>query len=200
MISIFSHLFKKKDDQDKGETTKKIEVSSDQAKAVKRLLENFQELDEEELIAFIENDPVLAKLPLKKRYEILESAKEYQQKLENPESEETEKQEKKEQEGRDPEQFLKEVFDWTEVNQSPWNDRSSWKWEIGKNEDNIQYINMKINASDLPTSFIDKNKEISDFEADLSTKGIEKLLKELQGKRIISIKEKSDKNWYLEIV
>ena len=91
MTSIFSKF--KKDDQKKGEQTKTIEVSPDQAKTVERLLENFQELDEEELINFIDNDSVLAKLTLKKRYEILELAKTYQQKLDNPEPVETEKQE-----------------------------------------------------------------------------------------------------------
>ena len=88
MTSIFSHIFKKKDDQDKGERTKKIEVSPEQANTVKRLLENFRELDEEEIINFIENDPVLSKLPLKKRFEILETVKEYQIILEGGDKEE----------------------------------------------------------------------------------------------------------------
>ena len=191
-------IFKKKDGQEKREKAKKTEIKPDQAKAVKRLIENLKELDEEELIAFIENDPELSKLPLKKRYEILESAKEYQQKLENPESADTEYKEQKEQEGRDPEQFLNEVFDWIDANRSC-NDRSHWSWDIGKTESKFQYIDMQLNrASEFPTSFINKKEEISNFVSDLNERGIERLLKELQGKKVISINSKG--RWYLEIV
>jgi len=101
--------------------------------------------------------------------------------------------EKKESmEGREPKKFLSDVFDWIESNKG-WNGRNDWFWFITDKG----IVNMK---SNLPSSeFIDTSEDLGNLGNQTSSgSGIDDLLSELQGKKVISID--SNGSWYLRIV
>lgn len=116
---------------------------------------------------------------------------------EEEESREEENKEKKEGEGRDPEKFFKEVFDWISKN-SDWKPKDSWSWGISK-DDSLVDMYMS-NVDKIPPEYIDKAMASIDFTQGRSGTGISSLLEQLTDKKIISVAAKKDNKWYLEIV
>lgn len=98
-------------------------------------------------------------------------------------------------EGRDPQKFLDEVFDWIEKNRD-WNSKSEWSWVISKDG---HLINMCGRSSEIPDEFFNKEREEVGFVDGERIKGIGELIKKLRGKRVISLRVDEDE-WYLQVV
>lgn len=88
---------------------------------------------------------------------------------------------------------MEEVFDWIEENTS-WNRREDWSWEIFDNN----VVDM-LHNSNLPVEYIDQECEKINLREKIKTGiGIKNLLKELKGKKILSVDKRG--RWYLKII
>lgn len=111
-----------------------------------------------------------------------------------------EEPEKKEFEGRDPEKFLDEVFDWIEENVPDLIfDRNAWHYEISRDN---KFVNMDLGKkTSLPEHFYDDVKKV-DFKwiANKTGSGIGNLKLFLRNEKIASIKNEGDGGWYIEVI
>ncbi len=97
-------------------------------------------------------------------------------------------------EGREPEQFFADVFDWIETNTRA-NKSDKWIWQITDKG----IVDMRWFYTGLPAKFIDKSEDLQDIgEITSSGEGINDLISKLQGKKVISIN--SNERWFLRTI
>jgi len=105
-------------------------------------------------------------------------------------------------EGRDPKEFLDETFDWISNNMGSV-PKEDWYWHILKNQ-NVVSMHLAADINRVPKEIfydIDGAKYSIETENEdniMRGQGIDNLINELNGKRVISIKGQDD--WYLKIV
>lgn len=193
------------------ETREKKEGGFD-LKLFDKILQNWYNLSEEEIIDLIDKDPELAKLPAKTRIAILETIKKYQQKYDEEIKKYDEKIKKssgetreKGLEGRKAGKLLEDVIrwlNWAEENGwsiKPHNERS---WETNRLDESI----IRIWATDTlltafeEQGFIDKIMEEIPFETETSFTGLDELFNMIKDKRVISMRIKGKSYWYLKIL
>lgn len=101
--------------------------------------------------------------------------------------------EKETKEGRDPETFLPEMFDWVEKQEDVNSNRRNWSFDVLENG----FIDMQVSFPVFPEKLIDENIDVSE-KFIRASEGMNELFTILNNKRVISINDRG--RWLLKII
>lgn len=159
--------------------------------------------DQEANELFLQAEKLLSEDESVKKYEEITKITKQIEALYDTSKAESNTEEQEEQKGRDPEKFFNEVFEFAKKNGVMWNHKDLWVFnfdEINNLIDMRHTITIKEFNLGFEPKFIDENiLSALPQQSGMEGEGIEILLNELKGKRVISIMD-TNGGWFLKVV